>query len=191
MITAQAQPSSSDNKVFVNPISFTELDTPLIVLVDDLQGFLGWGIKSHTKGNYCHAMILYHPGILTTQNWLFQQKTLDEYLKDRYMLKFWRIKNLTSDEKSAILNAIGKRLALPWYKRTYDFIGTFVGQLVNVKWIQNPWQEFCSEEVNDDYIKPVARCSSMNIIEPSPAELDRIFKLCPDLMECLGYCWKD
>lgn len=193
------------DRKFVNPMQFIEDDCPIIVLVDDLRGGLGWAIKAHTAGNYCHAMTLYHAGILASQNWLFQTLGLDQYLKPSLMLKFWRIKGLTPAEKLAIQTAIYHRLMLPWWKRTYDFIGTFVGQLVRVKWLQNPMQEFCSEEVNDDYVAPVKKIrqfssegiladqgiSKMVINEPSPSELDRIFKLHPDLMECLGYWWAD
>lgn len=180
-----------DNRVYINPGNFRNEDCPIIVLVDDLQGGLGWAIKSHTSGNYNHAMILYKPGILSSQNWLFQSIGVDQYMTSRYMLKFWRIKNLTEVEKNSILKSILDRLSLPWWKRTYDFVGTFVGQLINVKWLQNPFQEFCSEEVNDDYIKQVDRAKVMDIKEPSPSELDRIFKNYPDLMECLGYWWED
>lgn len=172
-------------------MDFVEEDCPIIVLVDDLRGGLGWAIKAHTAGNYCHAMTLIHPGILASQNLFFKTAGLDEYFKPSLMLKFWRIKGMTAAEKVAIQSAIYKRLALPPWRRFYDFVGTFVGQFVRVKWLQSPMQEFCSEQVNDDYIRSVGRAAIMGIKEPSPSELDRIFKANPDVMECLGYWWAD
>lgn len=185
---AQATPSSSNNKVFVDPRDFLYEDCPIIVLVDDLRGGIGWIIKEHTAGNYCHAMTLLAPDVLASQNWLFERKKLEQYMKPSLMLKFWRIKDLTRAEKLVIENNILNRLALPWYKRRYDYLGIF-GQALNIKWIQSPFGLYCSEEVAADYLNAIPRALSLGFHQPSPADLDRIFKTNPDVLECLGYWW--
>lgn len=174
-------------KVFCDPRELKEEDLPVIVLCDDLRGFVGWGIKDHTNGNYNHVFILHKPGTIISQDFGgLHVKSIDTYLNSRQMLKFWRIKDLTLIEKKAILDAIDTRIKLPFIKRMYDYLG-LVGQFFHIKWINSPWQTFCSEQVNFDYIQPVPRARLMNIKEPSPSELDNIFKQHPDIMECLGY----
>lgn len=188
-MTAQPMPTSSSDKIFVNPASFKLEDLPIIVLVDDLQGFIGWGIKSHTAGNYSHAMILFKPGVVASQNWLFHAVSIDEYMKPQNMLKFWRVRNLQQVEKNIIRIAIEHRLTLPWWKRRYDFLG-IMGQALNIKWIQSPFGMYCSEEVNADYLGSIAETARL-VKEPSPSDLDAVFKTHPELFECLGFWWED
>lgn len=185
-------PIVPDSRIFTDPRNFKESDTPIIMLVDDLRSFSGWAIKQHTVGNYNHVTIINKPGMLVSQNFTgFNANKIDVYLTPGMMLKFWRIKDLSVVEKTAIEEAILRRLGMPWWRRTYDFLGTFVGQLIHVKWIQNPFAEFCSEEVNDDYIQQVTRARAMDITRPSPSELNTYFVKHPELMECLGYWWSD
>ncbi len=181
-----------DSRVFIDPKAFSQQALPMIVLCDDLRSFIGWAIKSHSAGNYNHAFIMHKPGMLVSQNFTgFAENKIEVYMTPGMMLKFWRIKDLTTSEKWLIMCAIQTRLALPWWRRTYDFLGTFVGQLIHVKWLQNPFAEFCSEEVNDDYIRQVDRALVMNIKEPSPSELNEIFVKYPDIMENVGFWWYD
>lgn len=185
-------PVTSNDHKYINPLTFNKDDFPIIVLADDLRGFISWAIKAHTAGNYNHTFILHEPGMVVSQNLNgFSENKIEAYLTAGMMLKFWRIKDLTQEEKDAILSAINKRLSFPWWRRSYDFLGTLVGQLIHVKWLQNPFQEFCSEEVNDDYIKQVKRAEIMGIKEPSPSELNTYFMKYPQIMECLGYWWED
>lgn len=184
--------ANNENYKYLDPKIFTEEDLPVIVCCDDLRGFIGWAIKDHTSGNYNHAFLIHKPGMCVSQDFTgFREKSIDLYLTPGQMLKFWRIKNLTDIEKSKIQLAITKRLAFPWWRRSYDFLGTFIGQFTGLRFIQNPFQEFCSEEVNDDYIKSILRASIMKIQEPSPTDLNNAFNKNPDLMECLGFWWSD
>lgn len=181
-----------DDHKYLDPRTLSEEDYPIIALADDVRSFIGWGIRAHTNGNYNHAIILNRPGMCVSQDMGgFKEKSIEKYLIDGMMLKFWTIRDLTADEKISIMRAINQRLALPWWKRGYDFLGTFVGQLINVKWLQNPFAEFCSEEVNDDFILPVKRTAIMSIKEPSPSELNDYFVKNPHIMQCLGYWWND
>lgn len=186
---AQPMPSSSTDKVYVNPGSFRQEDLPIIVLTDELRGFVGWAIKSHTQGNYGHVFILFKPGMALSQDFMgLRVRGLDEFMTPGMMLKFWRTKNLTPIEKAAIQTAVDTRINLPFVKRMYDYLG-LVGQFFHIKWINSPWQTFCSEQVNFDYIAPVPRTKVLGIKEPSPSELDAIFKAHPELFECMGFWW--
>lgn len=186
------KPLTPDDHKYIDPFNFPQEAYPMIALVDDVRSFVGWGIRAHTNGNYNHAIILHKFRMCVSQDLDgFKEKSINKYTVNGMILKFWTIKDLTPEEKKSILDAIDKRLALPWWRRTYDFLGTFVGQLINVKWLQNPFQEFCSEEVNDDYIVPVKRAAIMGIKEPSPSELNDYFVRNPAIMECLGYFWFD
>lgn len=180
-----------DDRKFVDPTNFTELDCPIIMLCDDLQGFIAWGIKDRTGGNYGHSCILWHPNRIATQGLLFQEVPLSDYMKNYQILKFWRIKNLTPDEKLLIDIAIQKRLHRPWWQRSYDFIGTFIGQLTGIRWIRIPGLDYCSEEVDDDYINQVSRVSGLVPKLPNPVDLDKAFINHPDAFECLGFYWQD
>lgn len=182
----------NDNLKFVDPRTFTESDLPIIVLSDDRRGFIGWAIRQHTSGNYNHVFIMHKPGMCVSQDFSgFKEKSINKYLVPSQMLKFWRIKDLTVFDKDRINTAIANRLALPWWWRTYDFLGVIGGQFLRIKWLQNPWQTFCSEQVNIDYLWSTKAGASMGIKQPSPSELDKIFKEFPNIMEVLGYWWKD
>lgn len=181
----------ADDRKFLDPLALQHDDLPVIVLVDDLRGFVAWMIKSHTSGNYGHAMVLYSEGKVVSQDFSgFHSKSINDYMKPSNMLKFWRIKNLTLAEKDFIAKAINRRLSLPWWGKMYDFLG-LLGQALNLTWIQNPWKRFCSEEVRDDYINQVERTWNSVSKKPSPSELDAAFKLRPYLFECVGYWWID
>lgn len=182
----------ADEKKFIDPLTFLDDDTPIIMLCDDLRGFFGWAIKSHTKGNYNHVCIIHKPGKIVSQGFAsFKAQDIKVYLTPGMMLKFWRIKDLTKEEKGNIGKVIARRLALPWWRRTYDFLGVVGGQLTGLRWIQSPFQTFCSEQVNEDYIDPVERASVLKIYKPSPSEMNAAYAKNTELMECLGYWWSE
>ena len=104
----------ADEKKFIDPLTFNDNDAPIIILCDDLRGFMGWAIKSHTKGNYNHACIIHRPGRIASQGFTsFKAHDISVYLTPGMMLKFWRIKDLTMLEKVSIRSAISRRLGLP------------------------------------------------------------------------------
>jgi hypothetical protein len=180
-----------NDKVFIDPTKFTADDFPIIVLKDDLRTFLGWGIKDRTSGNYCHSEILWKPNELVSQGWLFGTLPLSNEMKSSNMLKFWRIKNLTKDEKLSIMIAIQNRLNRPLWQRSYDFIGTFIGQLTGIRWLRIPGLDYCSEQVNTDYISIIPRAKGTVRSLPNPVDIDTGCNANLDIWECLGYWWAD
>lgn len=180
----------ADNHTYINPKNFTEADLPIIVLCDDLRSFTGWAIKAHTSGDYNHAFIIHKPGLYVSQNFTgFKESHIEDYLRAGMMLKFWTVSGLTENEKSIIQQRITQRLKLPWWRRSYDFIGVFIGQFFNLRWLQNPFQEFCSEEVWDDFILSINLEFKDGERKPNPAELNTIFINNIPPMKVLGYWW--
>jgi hypothetical protein len=161
----------------------------VIVLVDDRRGFFSWFIKAHESGNYNHAMFMVKRGMLATQANVFKEVPVLEYMKDGVFLKLWRIKNTTPDEVAAIIGAINKTLALPWWKRSYDFLGLLGQSFRFLHWMQIPGWYFCSEIVSA-FLRLSWRFDWLPK-EPSPSDLDRIFKQHQNDIEVLGYWFSD
>lgn len=180
-----------EDRKFLDPTALADKDFPIICLSDDRTGFFGWGIKAHEHGNYNHSFILHKQGLAVSQGFgTFKEIKIADYMKPTQMLKFWRIKDLTEAEKNMIYAAVTRRLALPWIRKTYDWLGIF-GQFFHLNFIQSPWQTFCSEQVRIDYISSIKRANDLTPKEPSPSDLDRIFKANPEVFECIGYWWSD
>ena len=175
---------NEDQKI-IDPLALTQDQMPVIVLCDDLRGFLGWIIKAHTSGNYCHAMIMRQPGQTVTQNNVLKEIPILGYMKPAEMLKFWRIKNLTADEAKIIFDAIAKDLAKPWWKRMYDLVG-LIGQAVWMPFIQTPGLNYCSENVAK-YMRMIPRFKAWLPAEVNPSKMDAVFKSHSEDMELVGY----
>lgn len=179
-----------NTRFFVNPLDFKTEEMPIIVLCDDLRSFIGWGIRSHTKGNWNHAFIMNKKGKCVSQNFDgFNQYPIDVYLKDGMMLKFWSVKNMDVLDRLVVIKAIERRLLAPWWKNMYDFFGVAVGQLFNIRWAQNPFKMYCSEQVKADFLDKLYKLGGIDFGRPSPSDLDNIFKAHPDKFICRGYWW--
>jgi len=169
---------------FVNPLSFSEEKLPLIVFVDNRNSWFSWLIKDHTKGNYNHAMWMHAPNKVTSQDpGGCKEKDILEYKKKNTLMKFWSIQ-VTSEEKAKILKNLEDRRKK---KTSYDFLGLF-GQWFNFKCIQNPWKEFCSEQI------ALVLKESLNMkvpTRPSPSLLNDFFNSLPERFQVKGYWLSD
>lgn len=175
----------------VDPKAIPQNGDILFVLVDGRVDMLGWFIKwwtapkDHTQGSYNHAMMMRKAGQVVTQTNVFKEITIDAYLDARSFLKFWRIKNLTDDERTAINAMIDKRLAMPWWKRMYDLPGLIGQSCPFLHWFQTPGLWFCSESASA-IAQSVPRFKWMPK-EPSPSDLNTAFTQHPDDIEPAGY----
>ena len=134
-------------------------------------------------------MILHKPGMVATQNFsFFTEVPIGRYLKPSLMLKFWRVKNLTQEERTFIFKAVNRRLSLPLWKKTYDWLG-IIGQFFKIRRLNDPFKTYCSEQVHDDYLAQIERIYYLVPKKPSPSDLDRVFKMHPEHFEALGYWW--
>jgi len=156
-------------------------DLPLIVLSDHSSGFIQWLIKWRTKANYNHVMSMLWPGGFVSQGNTFSGISLNRYMTPNSRLKFWKIKDLTKEEEKLIYDRIRRRLDRPWWKRGYDHVGV-LGQALGLRFINNPWAPYCSEQVKKDFLDDIIGGIRKH---PSPKDLNELFKKHPR-MEVYG-----
>jgi hypothetical protein len=162
---------------YINPYRLKKEDLPLIVLSDLSSGFVEWAIKWRTNASYNHIMMMIWPGEFQSQGNVYSSVGIDRYMKKNSRLKFWRIKDLTENEGTAIKGRVINRLNLPWHKRLYDYVG-ILWQLTGLRWINNPLKAYCSEQVAND-LKGIIELGK----HPSPKDIDEAFKKHPRMKE--------
>jgi hypothetical protein len=139
----------------LNPKAISPEDFPLLVFSDNTSGIIEFIIKLRTKGDYNHAMWANRPGYFASQGNTYSEAPVDRYLKRGNRLKYVEVLGLTPTQKMLIKASINKKLAQPWYKKRYDWLG-ILGQALGVKWINTPWLEYCSEDA-PQHLKFVAQ----------------------------------
>jgi len=152
---------------------------PMPVLSDNLRSFFSWGIKAHAKGCYNHFMWMIYPGVLASQNFLFQSQPVKDYF-DTCRLKLWHCKTWTPADRLSVIKAIENKLKQPWYKRLYDIPAIF-GQLF-WKEIQTPGLRICSDY--GDYLKLAD--PSYNLRFPDPEQVNSWLEEHPERYEVYG-----
>ena len=132
----------------IHPVSLIPVDQyPCQVWADSNSNLIASAIKARTKANYSHVMWMVRPGVLVTQGFTgYREIQIGDYMKPSNRLKFIGLNGITNEGRKAIYESIYKKLDGPWYRKGYDFLG-IIGQLTGIKWIQNPWKDFCSEDV--------------------------------------------
>ena len=132
----------------INPLKdLKEEHLPIFVFFDDVRSFVSWLIRSHTKGNYNHVAMMVHLGKVASQTFgTYKEYSIEEYMRPKQILKFWRYKSIVPFEASAIQRKIEAKLSRPWWQRQYDYLG-ILGQFFKVNWLNNPWQTYCSEDM--------------------------------------------
>lgn len=117
---------------------------PMVVFSDNLRSFFSSAIKQHSEGNYNHLMWLIRPGVIASQNYLFQAQPVQDYFNG-FRLKFWHCPEWTLEQRDLIKNAIDADLAKPWYRRMYDYLA-IVGQGIGISALQTPGIDICSDK---------------------------------------------
>jgi len=130
----------------MNPDAVLKQDCPLIVFSDKTSGLVEFFIKLRTKGDYNHIMWLPWPREFASQGNTYSLAPLDRYMKKNNRLKFYSVNGLTPVQKALIVESITKKLARPWWRKKYDWLG-IAGQAIGIKWINTPWLSYCSEDV--------------------------------------------
>lgn len=168
---------------FINPETIPPQDLPLIVLSDFSSGIIQSLIKIRTKGYFSHSMVMHRPGFFASQGNMFSEAPLGRYTKDGNRLKFFKIIDLTKEERSILLDKIQKDLKAHWLRRWYDYPG-IIGQALGWRWFNSPFRAFCSERVAT-WLRTLPRLSYFPE-QPSPEELNRIMKAHPEHFEIYG-----
>lgn len=155
---------------------------PIIVLVSHNNRFISWAIRWFTKGSYNHVCWLIARGVVASQDRYYAKRLLVLYMQPGYKLKFYGLKGLSDTQREALMNHIEDKLNKPKIKRRYDYLG-IIGQFLKLRFINNPYINFCSESVNEDLKTVYANLP----YKPSPAKLNEYFKANPDDFEYLGH----
>lgn len=145
---------------------------PYLVFADKTYGWIESLIKIRTEGQYNHVMFAIAPDKFASQGGTYATFGFSAYMKKGNRLKFVEIVGLTDIQKGKIFESIGNKLNKPWYKKRYDFLG-ILGQAVGIKKVNNPWTDYCSEDVVE-HIKNMAK------IIPYEDKRKKVFVLMPD-----------
>lgn len=174
---------------YVDPASFNPIDLFNIVLVDNSQDFISWGIKDDTASNYNHAMTQRSVAMVDSQDMFYHSVPLKKYLIPANKLKFWQIKDLTEDEWQLLNKVVLADLNAPLWQRFYNYLG-IVGQAVKLPWISFPGLRFCSQRVAIQ-MRNIPRIAAVLPENVSPGFEDAFFTSHPELFTCAGYWWSD
>ena len=164
-------------------------DFPLIVFADHTYGWVEAFIKMRTRGQYNHVMLAIAPDTFASQGGRYTKQPFSSYMKAGNRLKFVRIIGLSKVGAAKILSSVENKLKMPWYRKRYDWLGIF-GQAIGIKKVNNPWLEYCSEDVAV-HIKECAKYFSdkhKTVLElipahGSPQDLNEYVKKYPSLFE--------
>ena len=154
---------------------------PVMVLVGHSTDMTSWLIRWFTGSSYNHVMWLYRTGFCASQDLTYQSKDIKKYMHVASRLKFWAVELLPIQRRKLYLK-IQRRLALPWYKRRYDFLGV-LGQILGLRVINNPWVDYCSESVCNDLKEVMSGCP----VKPSPQDLNEFAEKHPESFTYLGH----
>ena len=128
-------------------LNIPESALPLLVLSDNVQGFISWGIKAHEHGNYNHLMWMHRPGYVVSQGWILKEKKIEDYLKT-HRLKFWSGTHWTRHGKELLKIKLQAELKAPWYKKIYDPV-QIIGKFFGLNWLQIPGSaRICSDHAD-------------------------------------------
>ena len=143
---------------------------PLFVLSDKLNSPFSFAVKRHESGFYNHCMWYHRPGYFASQDWIFHEVPVTQYLKT-HRLKFWTNLGWTKFQRLIIRARIEMALNKPWWKRLYDPVG-LVGQALNLNWLQIPGFDICSDKGR--FFRYVDR--GYKLAHPSPPDVNRWLK---------------
>jgi len=162
------------NLTLIDPYEISKEDCPIFIQAADIR----------IKSNWNHSMICRLPGKLVSQNRTYKEIDVGVYMKPGMMMKFWVCKDITVEEKNAIMIKIQHELNQPWHKRMYDWAG-IVGQFFGMRWFNIPSLNYCSERV----LSKIKVIIPNELKHPTPEDIDQLFKESPR-MKLLGY-WMD
>jgi len=161
-----------NEKVLIDPLKIAFTDMPMVIFEADCEGIVPFLIRELT-GPWNHAMWL-TPNGFASQGLTFEYVPVKNYMKKGFKLRFYKIKDLTNEERLAIYTIIEKRVNLPWWQKTYDFLGVF-GQFIGIRLLNVPWLSYCSEQMASDITKTITPIKG----KPTLSELEEIIKTIP------------
>lgn len=168
----------------IDPLKIKPEDLPMVIVTDDRRGWLGWIIKNHSHGNYNHIMEMLNPGYVVSQDpGGYKEVPIEKYMKDFIFMKFWKYKDITTEQKKKWFGVVRYDLNQP---SGYDFLG-LIGQLLGLRWIQDSRRRYCSERVAE-HLRFVLDFQIPK--QPTPSDINALLKTIPS-MEVYGYHFLD
>lgn len=139
------------NIKLLHPQDIDIKDLPVIVFSDKTsRDFISTIIKlRHKNSTVNHVMWLYSPTKFASQNNTYSLVDTDKYMREGNRLFFFELVGFTPIQKRIVQKSIERKLALPWYKKAYDYVG-ILGQAVGIKWLNIGGLNYCSESVISD-----------------------------------------
>lgn len=171
----------------MNPLTIPLNQYPIQVWADSNSDLIASAIKLRTKANYSHVMWMIRPGLVASQGFVtYAEVFIDKYMEPKNRLKFVGLQGITDKGRKHLIESIEEKLNGPWYRKSYDYLGIF-GQLTGLTWIQNPWKDFCSEDVPthlkkvlqkypEEFSEELARAIKGIGKQQSPGQLDEYSK---------------
>lgn len=135
----------------MTPYEIPEEKMPLFVFSDCTSGLIEFFIKFRTKGDYNHVMLQCRPRFFASQGNTYSEAPVERYMKRGSRLKYVEVVGLTAVQKALIKSSVNKKLALPWFRKAYDWLG-IVGQAVGIPGISTPGLDYCSEDAPRHFI---------------------------------------
>lgn len=166
---------------------------PLGVLANQANDIISDAIDWSTNSAVDHAMVMVEPGQFACQCFSgYKNVPISSYMKIGSRLKFVSLVNINSTASLAISNAVSSRMALPWWRKQYDWLG-ILGQALHMPWIHTPGLEYCSVDLlrcwkagavhlpNHDYMVIMSIPS-----ESSPSVLNQYVQKYPEVFSVYG-----
>ncbi len=174
---------NNDKSIIIDPLAIKQSDCPLVILLDDRRGLLGFLIKAHSKGNYSHIAEMHISGFVATQDPVgFREVPIEKYMRPQYHLKFWKYEPITEEQRQDWVNTLKNELNAPWRRRRYDFLG-IIGHMLHIRWLNNPFIKYCTERVAE-HMRDI-----LQLVIPkrrNPSEMNKVFHEIRG-MKILGY----
>jgi len=131
----------------IDPYSIRDTDCPVFVQSANIHSIFGFGISKRIKSLWQHSMIMRKQGFVCTQGWTYKEIDISAYMKPGSIMKFWICKDITDEERNAIMIKIYNDLRKKWWKKMYDVPG-ILGQLFGIRWFNIPGLNYCSERTS-------------------------------------------
>lgn len=135
----------------MNPKEISPDVLPCFVFSDETSGLIEFLIKFRTKGDYNHVMLQCRPGFFASQGNTYSEAPLSRYMNKGKRLKYVEVLGLTPVQKKLVVASVNKKLALPWYRKLYDWLG-IVGQATGLPWLNTPGLNYCSEDAPSHFM---------------------------------------
>ena len=170
----------------INPWGIKQSELPMPILIDNRRSWFSFKVKAHTGGNYNHIAIMHKYGVIASQDPKgYREIPIKNYMRPEFIMKFWHIKELTPIQRTQVIDEVIKDLRVgKWnWKNRYDWLGV-IGQLIHVRWINDPWRKYCSERVRKYLINDPVKIWIPP--HPTPSDINTVFNKSTK-MEVRGY----